>query len=72
MTRVDLPDIATEELRALADAGYVSTAKYVSEIERRRREQAEAARLVALESLGEDMPECDGDLLHHPITGGEA
>jgi hypothetical protein len=66
MTRVGLPDIATEELRALAEAGYVSSAEYVAEIQRRRREQAEFARSVALESLGEDIPECSGDLFHHP------
>lgn len=67
MTRVGLPDIATDELRALADAGYVSVAEYVEEIQRRRAEQAEAAKRVALESLGEDVLECKGDVFHHPV-----
>lgn len=54
MTTTPLPDVDLATLRAWADAGVISTARYVEEVERRRREQALAAQAVAFEALGED------------------
>lgn len=67
MNTTPLPDVDIDTLRAWADAGVISTARYVEEVERRRREQALAAQAVADEALGVIMPENDGDLFHHPI-----
>lgn len=67
MNTTPLPDVDLATLRAWADAGVISTARYVEEVERRRREQALAAQAVAFEALGEDMPEAKGDLFHHPV-----
>lgn len=67
MNITPLPDVDIVTLRAWADAGEISTARYVEEAERRRREQALAAQAVAFEALGEDVPEANGDLFHHPI-----
>lgn len=71
MNTTHLPDVDLATLRAWADAGVISTARYVEEVERRRREQALAAQAVAFEALGEDMPGAKGDLFHHPIEGSE-
>lgn len=67
MTTTPLPDVDLATLRAWADAGVISTARYVEEVERRRREQALAAQAVAFEALGVVIPENDGDLFHHPV-----
>lgn len=67
MNTAPLPDIDIATLRAWADAGVISTARYVEEVERRRREQALAAQAVAFEALGIIIPENDGDLFHHPV-----
>lgn len=81
MTPTPLPDVDLATLKAWADAGVISTARYVEEVERRRREQALAAQAVAVMAidpggcappvyvdLGEDVPEAKGDLFHHPIV----
>lgn len=67
MNTTPLPDVDLATLRAWAEAGVISTARYVDEVERRRREQALAAQAVAFEALGEDVPEAKGDLFHHPF-----
>lgn len=51
MNTTPLPDIDIATLRAWAEAGVISTARYVEEVERRRREQALAAQAVAFEAL---------------------
>ena len=48
------PDVDLDTLKAWADAGVISTARYVEEVERRRREQAQSAEAVAFEAIGED------------------
>lgn len=67
MTTTPLPDVDLAMLRAWAEAGEISTTRYVEEVERRRREQALAAQSVAFEALGVIIPENDGDLFHHPV-----
>lgn len=67
MNTTPLPDVDLATLRAWADAGEISTARYVDEVERRRREQALAAQAVAFEAIGVIIPENDGDLFHHPV-----
>lgn len=67
MTATPLPDVDIATLRAWAEAGEISTARYVEEVERRRKEQALAAQAVAFEAIGEDIPEAKGDLFHHPV-----
>lgn len=67
MNSTPLPDAPLADLRAWADAGIISTARYIEEVERRRQEQALAARAIAFEALGEDVPACNGDLLNHPL-----
>ncbi len=67
MNTTPLPDIDIATLRAWADAGEISTARYVEEVNRRRREQALAAQAVAFEAIGVIIPENDGDLFHHPV-----
>lgn len=64
MTDLSTTDI--HDLRAWADAGYLPLPLYIEEVERRRKEQ-QAALSVALEALGEDVPEAKGDLFHHPV-----
>lgn len=67
MNTTPLPDVDIATLRAWAEAGVISTARYVEEVERRRREQSLAAQAVAFEALGVIIPESDGDLFHHPV-----
>lgn len=67
MNTTPLPDVDIAMLRAWAEAGEISTARYVEEVNRRLREQALAAQAVAFEALGDDIPEVKGDLFHHPI-----
>lgn len=67
MNTTPLPDVDLATLRAWADAGVISTARYVDEVERRRREQALAAQAVAFEAIGVIIPENDGDLFNHPV-----
>lgn len=67
MNTTPLPDVDIATLRAWADAGEISTARYVEEVNRRRREQALAAQAVAFEAIGVIIPENDGDLFHHPV-----
>lgn len=67
MNSTPLPDVDIDTLKAWAEAGVISTARYVDEVERRRCEQALAAQAVAFEALGEDIPETKGYLFHHPV-----
>jgi hypothetical protein len=67
MNTTPLPDVDTATLRAWAEAGEISNARYIEEIERRRKEQAVLAQSVASHALGVIPPECDGDLFHHPV-----
>lgn len=67
MNTTPLPDVDIATLRAWAEAGVISTARFVEEVNRRRCEQALAAQSVAFEALGEDMPKAKGDLFQHPI-----
>lgn len=67
MNTTPLPDVDLATLKAWADAGVISTARYVEEVNRRRREQALAAQAVAFEAIGVIIPENDGDLFHHPV-----
>lgn len=67
MNTTPLPDVPLADIRAWAEAGIISHARYIEEVERRRREQEAASRIVALEALGEDIPECKGDLFNHPL-----
>lgn len=67
MNTTPLPDVDIATLKAWAEADIISASRYIEEVDRRRREQALAARAVAREALGEDEPECNGDLLNHPL-----
>lgn len=67
MNTTPLPDVDTATLRAWAEAGEISNARYIEEIERRRKEQAAIAQSVALLAIGVIPPECDGDLFHQPV-----
>jgi hypothetical protein len=67
MNTTPLPDIDIATLKAWAEADIISASRYIEEVDRRRREQALAAQAVALEALGEDIPECSGDIFHHPV-----
>lgn len=60
MNTTPLPDVDTATLRAWAEAGEISTARYIEEIECRRKEQAVLAQSVASHALGEDIPENRG------------
>jgi len=63
MNTTPLPDIDLATLRAWAEAGVISTARYVEEAELRRKEH-EAAELAA---IGVILPDQPGDLFHHPV-----
>jgi hypothetical protein len=80
MNTTPLPDIDIATLKAWAEADIISASRYIEEVDRRRREQALAAQAVALMAidparcapavyvdLGEDIPECIGDLINHPV-----
>lgn len=67
MNTTPLPDVDIATLREWADAGVISTARYVEELHRRLREHDRAAQAVADEAIGVILPDRPGDLFHHPV-----